>query len=149
MATTFDAQRGIIIYETVQEFYADRGGEHSPECDYGVWNKDDMLLFSAGPHRVRPQDIGGGLVTFSAASGNRLRVSVVQESGDVYAAEAHGKRVALLGNVGLSEPNWGEKSFSDRSEVYERADKVFEGWATDDDRSLGRPVSWFVERLAS
>ena len=149
MAQIFDSKRGIIIYESVNEFYAERGGAYSPESQHGVWNKDDMLLFSSGPHQVSPTEVLGGMaVSFSAASANRVRVSVVQETGDVYAAEQPGPRVALLGNVGIAEPDWQEHPVAQRSAVFERADEILNGYATDEDGTLGRPLSWYVEMLA-
>ena len=144
----FDASLGILIYETVGNFYDERGGRTSGECDFGVWNKDDMMLFATPPKGIRARVAEGLGMVVSAGHNKRLRVSVVEETGDVYAfEEGVNARAALLGNVGLSDPDWRSRPFKERSPVYARADEIFDGYATDSDGSLGRPVSWFVERL--
>ena len=141
-------------YPTVDAFYEDRGGGFSGECDFGVWNYDNCGLFSGRVDtdiEVEATEPGGEEVFVVRASGNsRLTVSVVDDTGDVYAVQ-HGigeGRVVLLGNLGIkSPPGRQRESISDIGPTYELAERVFAGWAMAEDGSFGRGISWFIERL--
>lgn len=141
-------------YPSIDAFYEDRGGRFSGESDFGVWNYDDCGLFSG---RVDPDieteaaELGGEEVFVVRASRNsRMTVSVVDDTGDVYAVQ-HGigeGRVVLLGNLGVkSPPGRQRKNISDIGPTYELAERVFAGWAMSEDGSFGRGISWFIERL--
>lgn len=93
-------------YASIREFDADRGGERSGESDYGCWHYDAYGQF--GP--VLGNEVGnetlqvgdGEFIVINAGRNKRIRVSVVDETGDVYALQfGNGvERVALLGNLG-------------------------------------------------
>ena len=87
------------IYPTLAAFYADRGGEFSPEVDFGVHNR----------HPYEPY--------------NRYRVSVVAATGDVYAIGLHWPATVFL--LGWVRP--AANPFD--SDAYADADRRFEGWA--------------------
>ena len=149
MNEIFDADLGILLFEAMHQFYHVRGGGNSPESDFGVRNRDDMMLFSTGPKNVLHALFQGVGVFISSAQNRRVRVSVVAETGDVYAFEEQDPcRVALLGNLGVSDRQWRERDIRERNPVFERADEAFTGWATDEDDSPSQRVSWFVERLS-
>ena len=134
-------------YATRDDFYEDRGGRWSVERGFGVMNKDDLDLFDA-PMRLAPWQI---------------TVRVVDETGDVYASCLLTKSVALLGTLGVINPqatksaallgplgviNPQAREPSDSRELgptYQLAEQVFEGHAEGD--TPGRPLSWFVERI--
>ena len=40
-------------WDTIKDFYAERGGEFSGEQDMGVWHWDDMQMFDY-PRRISP-----------------------------------------------------------------------------------------------
>ncbi len=143
----FDKDRGIVLYESMHEFYCDRGGRMSGECDYGVWHYGDMMLFTTAPRAVSGVPMGEFGTVYSAERSRRVKVSVVAETGDVYAFELSGHRAALIGNVGLADKQWGTRPIRERSPVYERADVVLPNWA-DMSGGLGQELSWFVNRLA-
>ena len=71
----------------------------------------------------------------NAASADRYTVSVVKDTGDVYAWWTDEDAVALLGNVGGGEGCYG------------RADELLDGWSGEPGGSLGRHMSWFADRL--
>lgn len=147
-------ERNYRHYASVGAFYEDRGGKFSGESDFGVWNYDDCGLFSAGADsgiEVEKMEVGGEeAFVVSATRNSRIRVSVVEDTGDVYAIR-HGLgegRIVLLGNLGVkSPPARQRRSISDLGPTYELAERLFEGWATDEDGGLGRGISWFMERL--
>lgn len=141
----------IIHYANIEQFYRHRGGERSGERDFGVWHIDDCGLFSPRanwplePETIR---IGDEAVTvLSADSGSRIRVSVVDQTGDVYGIQSglgEGK-VALIGNVGLTNPDYNRPGTDSLGPVYRRAEDILAGWA--DNEGLGRGISWFINRL--
>ena len=144
----FDASLGILIFESLKDFYEDRGGRISGESDFGAWNKDDMMVFSMPEKSIGDRVLAGVGIIVSAAQNRPLRVSVVAETGDVYAFEERlPSRVALLGNLGIKDEGWRSGGLGGKSAVYEKAELAFEGWAMDSDGSFGRPLSWFVKRL--
>ena len=120
------------LYATVDDFYEDRGGRHSDEADYGVSNYDDLGLFRVG-----------NVVSYPV-----VRVSVVEETGDVYARSLSGEfGVALLGNLGIGNPTATKyRSLSESGPVYTVADECFAEWESNPDGG-GRPLSWFLERI--
>ena len=140
-------------YASTREFYADRGGRFSGESDFGCWHYDDCGLF--GPvldGDVESETIRVGddeFIVLNAGGNNRIRVSVVDETGDVYALRfgIGEERVALLGNLGVKNPH-GEKGYDirDRGPVYDLAEEIFDSWATSG-AGLGQKISWFIERL--
>ena len=149
MSEMFDADLDILLFEAMHEFYHERDGETSPESDFGVWNRDDMMLFSTGFTNVLGSPIHGRRAFISSAENGLVRVSVVAETGNVYAFEEREPcRAALLGNLGSGDRQWRERDIRERSPVFDRADEVFTGWATDEEGRLGRGVSWFVERMS-
>ncbi len=139
-------------YATIDEFYDDRGGRYSGECDFGVWHWDDCGIFSGGTTDEidveRTRFAGQDLLMLRAARNSRIRVSVVDETGDVYAIRSGlgEDRVVLLGNLGVTN-SWksGRGDRRDIGPVYERAEQLFEGWAHA--KGLGRGLSWFIERI--
>ena len=143
----FDKDKGIVLYESMNEFYNDRGGRRSGECDYGVWHRDDMMLFATAPRTLSGVAMGEFGTVYSAEHNKMVRVSVVAETGDVYAFELSGQRAALIGNVGLADEQWDTRPIQERSPVYERTDEVLANWA-DLTGGLGQELSWFVNRLA-
>ena len=142
----------ITLFSSIDEFYNKQGGRLSGECDFGVWNFDDIELFSPRtdwPIEQETIEIGDEDVTVMRADRNsRITVSVVDETGDVYAIQ-HGigeGRVALIGNVGVTNPNF-QKFSRDRGPVYDRAEELLDGWAETPGAGLGRGISWFINRL--
>jgi hypothetical protein len=80
-------------FDTIDEFYDRRGGRYSGESDFGVHWHD------------------------SGRSWPRYRVSVVRDTGDIYAIDqAHGK-VELLGTV------------PPRPDPYAAAEEQLDGWS--------------------
>ena len=127
------------LYENRKAFYAERGGEFSGEADYGVWHIDDLGIEGRRRASVRGADarVGGEeAVLYSASASGRYTVSVVKDTGDVYARRTGEGRLALLANIGGG------------AECYRLADELLDGWAGGGDEPLGKPLSWFVGRLA-
>ena len=141
-------------YPSIDAFYEDRGSRFSGESDFGAWNYDDCNLFSGRVDtdiETEAAELGGEEVFVVRASGNsRMTVSVVDDTGDVYAVQ-HGigeGRVVLLGSLGVkSPPGRRRESISDIGPTYELEERVFAGWAMSEDGSVGRGISWFIERL--
>ncbi len=73
-------------------------------------------------------------------------VAVVAETGDVYALRFKTGEVALLGDVDITDPERGLNNSRERSPVYIHAYTLI-GDYTQESGPLGRPLSWFVERL--
>lgn len=108
-------------YPSKEAFYADRGGATSPESYYGVNN------------------------TFEFSRIQRYRVSVVAETGDVYAEAVYPpNQVYLLGTIELTK-NGAENYPTIYPEAFQIADNLFANWA--DATSLGKTLYWFEERL--
>ena len=121
--STGTASQAVIEFPDLDSFYAARGGERSTEYDYGCHNVYDLGVNPVVP-RVRPDHI-------------RYRVSYVGETGDFYAAALVGYRygdVILLGSLGAGH-------------VEKDVHAHFADWA--EGEGLGRPLSWFVERVAT
>ena len=93
-------------FESIAAFYEMRGGEWSGESDFGVHWTDG---------RDWP----------------RHRVSVVEETGDVYAINSSTGEVELLGNVG-------------HMDAYRHAENVLFGWSDPEITEL----DWARGRLA-
>ena len=84
-------------------------------------------------------------LAYTATGSDRVRVSVVAETGDVYAMRFKTGEVALLGNVGITDPERGLSNSRERSPVYIQADTLV-GDYTQESGPLGRPLSWFAEQ---
>lgn len=110
-----------ITYDSLDAFYAARGGAFSGEADYGSWWLDE-----AQPLR-----------------GPRYRVSVVHDTGDVYAINFWSQTIELLATLTPHEcrPN-GLKHAA--TCAYTRADQLLDGWAAE---TASKPLSWVRERL--
>ena len=119
-----------------------------------MWHWDDIGLFSARTEWPLEQDVferdEETLTVTRADRNSRIRVSVVDETGDVYATQSGiGEgRVALIGNVGVANPDFRTPS-RDRGPVYDRAEELLDGWASTPDGRLGRGISWFINRLTN
>ena len=138
----------------LKTFYTDRGGEFSGEQDMGVWHWDDIQIFNY-PRRISPdrqpatvEVADESYLAYTATGSDRVRVSVVAETGDVYAMRFKTGEVALLGNVGITDPERGLSNSRERSPVYIHADTLI-GDYTQESGPLGRPLSWFVNRLGA
>lgn len=144
----------IKHYRSDEEFYADRGGACSGESDFGMWHHDDIGLFSTPVEmaiRGETMQIGDDeFMVIVAARNNRIRVSVVDETGDVYAVQygIGDGRACLLGNLGVKTPRTRKReNIRDIGPTYEKAESVFEGWASGEDGKPGKGMSWFINRL--
>ncbi len=144
----------IKHYRSDEEFYADRGGARSGESDFGMWHHDDIGLFSTpGDMAIRGETVqvsDDEFIVISAARNNRIRVSVVDETGDVYAVQygIGNGRACLLGNLGVKTPRARKReSIRDIGPTYEKAESAFEGWARSEDGKPCKGMSWFIERL--
>lgn len=76
------------FYENRKAFYAERCGEFSGEADYGAWRIDDIGIERRRRPTVHGADvqIGGEEATpYSSSASGRYTVSVVKDTGDVYA----------------------------------------------------------------
>ena len=122
--STGTATGAIVEYPDMEGFYADRGGKGSIEYDYGFYNVDDLGVNPVDP-RPQPSEL-------------RYQVSYVGETGDFYAAALTGGftkgRVLLLGSLGAGL-------------VEKDVHAHLEDWA--EGEGLGRPLSWFVVRIAT
>ena len=141
-------------WDTIKDFYTDRGGEFSGEQDMGVWHWDDIQIFNY-PRRISPdrqpatvEVADESYLAYTATGSDRVCVSVVAETGDVYALRFKTGEVALLGNVGITDPERGLSNSRERSPVYIHADTLI-GDYTQESGPLGRPLSWFANRLGT
>ena len=129
---------GVRVYRSwpnLQAFYEERAGQFSGESDFGVHNW-------ANSARDRESYF------------DKWRVSVVADTGDVYAFDYNSKEVLLLGSVVPTDADsataerinnrW--RSEFPHPTTYCAADRLFKGWAEND--SPGRPLHWFAERIA-
>lgn len=124
------AARTYRNWPNLQAFYDERGGECSGESDFGVHN---------WANAARDRE----------SSFDKWRVSVVADTGDVYAFDYNGKEVLLLGTVVPMDADsataerinarWSHDS-SNYPAMYCAADRLLEGWAGRE--SLGRPLHW-------
>lgn len=108
-------------YASVQNLYKERGGHFSQEKEYGVNNLD------AGYSRIQ-----------------RYQVSVVADTGDVYAKAIYFPyHVYLLGTIpGADDPFNRPANFTPT--VYNEADLIFDGWETP---APGQTLDWFYHQL--
>ena len=104
-------------YPDIQSFYAARGGALSGECDFGVQWRDQV----AWPH---------------------YRVSVVHDTGDIYAIKLAGDgSIELLGTlVHDCELAPGSLSHADDC-AYTLAETAFAGWPE------ANELDWLRERI--
>ena len=123
----------VAVYANIDEFYEDRGGRFSAECDFGVHNRNDIDW-----DHDAPTDDDRGRVVFRPASPSLVRVTVVEDTGDVYTTPAgHSEAVARLGTMDLSGA----------ADPYVECNRVFEGYSRG--KSLGKNLSWYMERLGA
>ena len=144
----------MLLWDTVRDFYVERGGEFSGEQDMGVWHWDDIQIFDF-PRRISPDRQPATVevadetyLAYTATRSDRARVSVVAETGDVYAMRFKTGEVALLGNGGITDLERGLSNSRERSPVYIQADALTEDY-TQESGLLGRPLSWFFNRLSA
>ena len=149
-----DKDNDMHRWNTIKDFYAERGGEFSGEQDMGVWHWDDIEIFDY-PIRISPDRQPAAVevadesyLAFTATGSDRVHVAVVAETGDVYALRFKTEEVALLGNVGITDPERGLSNSRERSPVYIQADALIRDY-TQESGPLGRPLSWFVNRLGA
>ena len=122
---------GYPRWPTIQAFYDERVGERSGESHFGFHNWANPLAYRA-------------------TSNDRWRVSVVDDTGDVYAFKEPGEPVMLLGTLLVTDADHECARRGHRIShpaTYCAADRLFEGWVSRG--GLGRPLHWFAERLAS
>ena len=109
-------------FKNIASFYAIRGGAKSIEYDFGGchrWGQNQTEVY---------------------------RVSVVAETGDVYAEAQYGRRVILIGTFG---PPPLPKNLTDTRHldwVSNMADKAFAEWESLY-LGVGRTLTWFEERM--
>ena len=108
-------------YASVQDLYKDRGGHFSQEKDYGVNNID---VYDSPVHRYQ--------------------VSVVADTGDIYAKAIYFPYHAyLLGQIpGADDPL--TRPSNSIPPVYNEADLIFDGWQS---QSPGQTLEWFYQQL--
>lgn len=108
-------------FNSIEDFYQERGGIFSQEKDYGVNNAD------ADPSRIQ-----------------RYQVSVVADTGDVYAHQIYYPRRAYrLGQIpGADYPL--NRAPSAVPPVYNEADRIFAGW---NESAAGQSLEWFYRKL--
>ena len=92
----------MMIYPNAEEFYNARGGVGSDELDFGVWWK--------------------GVVPFP-----RYRLSVVHNTGDLYAIDQSRYEVELLATFGPPKAACNARNHSNCG--WERAETILKGWA--------------------
>ena len=124
---------GYRRWPTMQAFYDERGGKRSGEGFFGVH------------HWANP-------LAYRATSNDRWGVSVVDDTGDVYAFKEPGEPVMLLGTILVTDADHecarrGHRISMSQPAIFCAADRLFEGWAGSG--GLRRPLHWFAERLAS
>ncbi len=110
----------VMKFATIHDFYDARGGERSDESDFGAWWTDEGELRPRGP---------------------RYRVSVVHQTGDVYAVNHWTGVIELLGSVGPTDCPDGMDHDADCP--YALVEASLKGWADE-----GRELEWARERLA-
>ena len=131
------------VYANKDGFYTERGGRWSGELDYGVWHVDDIGVDAATRSRRAVSrhsvTLGGHPAAMISASGSgRYTVSLVEDTGDVYAWRDDDTPLALIANL----PGTPESR-------RDTAEKLLSGWAKIcPGRGMGKPLSWFVGRLA-
>ena len=140
-------------YANIEEFYEDRGGKRSGERDFGVWHIDDCGLFSGRTDWSLEAELihidSDVVARLDTNRNNRIRVSVVDQTGDIYATQLGiGEwRVALIGNVGITNPDYNNPTPADDDigPVYCVAEEILSDWAGNE--GLGRGISWFINRI--
>ena len=107
------------VYNSMETYHRRRGGRNSPETDYGCRNTDDL-----------------GLV--ATIDENSVRVSLVEDTGDIYAInedEHELSRVALLGQAADNDG----RPMSEKI-----VNSIFQDWAQG---PASRPLSWFIRQI--
>ena len=134
MMALIDRTGGYRSWPSVTQFYEERGGRFSGQYHLGDGNWSD-----SGQDRFTPLD--------------QWMVSLVADTADLYAVDLHGGEALLLGTLTPTEDDreeaartgmslWGAPTYP---AVYAAADRVFDDYGSD---GLGKPLSWFAERLA-
>lgn len=112
-------------FPIIAAFYAARGGERSGESDFGVW--------WTGEKRGMP------------STWPRYRVSVVHDTGDLYAVDLHGGAVELLAS-GLGMAGCHGILKHDATCCYQIADRLLAGWV--DHIHEANSLQWIRDALA-
>lgn len=112
------------VFASVADFYRERGGETSGECDFGVWW-----------YTPRPFE--------TSHHGPYYRVSVVHDTGDIYALNQWDHRVELLTTLPAIVQVCDRINHHLSDCPYKQAENYLEGWA----EGASKPLSWARERL--
>lgn len=109
-------------YATMKDLFEERGGEFSGECDFGVWWYHDPARVGRGPY---------------------YRVSVIHDTGDVYAFNQWTHQIELLCTLlnDCDEPEG--KLRHGPGCAYSRAEQMFAGWS----EGGSKPLAWIRERI--
>lgn len=116
--------RKHTVYPRIEHLYEARAGAGSGESDYGFHNTDDLGILVGLPTVLPPKD-------------DQIRVSYIEDTGDVYAAHPFNGTVALLGSI----VNKDGTPYS-----FDQASTLFENWEYGEP---GHPLSWFTARIES
>jgi hypothetical protein len=114
-----------LRFDSLDAFYARRGGRHSGEADYGVfWHR--------------------GYTTYP-----NFRVSVVHDTGDVYALNLTTNAVEVLGTLDHVNLCANLRNGAHDAELcaYPIAERLFEGWT--DHIHESNSLAWIRARLAA
>jgi hypothetical protein len=113
-----------IYHPSIEAFYAERGGERSGESDFGVMWTEERKRFPA------------------------FRVSVVHDTGDVYAINMSVGEVELLATLEHTKLCANLRNFAHDAELcaYAHAERALDGWAETIHREGS--IEWVRERLA-
>ena len=138
MAAWVQKELMTLIYKGLREFYDARGGTFSEESEYGGHHWIDRIGGPLSPVVVIPGfTVIDGKVEFIVRPA-AMRVGFVHDTGDLYAVlqgktlEEEDGPVLLLGTV-AGEPD--------------EVDSFMGDWK--DSEHLGRPLSWFTDRIAA
>lgn len=120
------------IYPTLMDFYGVRGGQESPQLNFGVFN----FLEDPAGH-------------FDGLPASMWAVNVVADTGDVYAAHPFAPQVILLGKCTVHRFLDGEAVITQQEVFYPElgldVEQRFTGWAYGE--AGGQSLAWFAERL--
>jgi hypothetical protein len=114
-----------IYYPSIEDFYAVRGGERSGESDFGVMWTEDRKRFPV------------------------FRVSVVHDTGDVYAINMSVGEVELLGTLEHTKLCANLANLAHDAELcaYAHAERALNEWADTIHREGS--LEWVRERLGA
>ena len=114
----------LQTFPSAAAFYKVRGGERSGECDFGCQWQDDLATLPDS------YVVAQGKTYLGSGRHDSCRVSVVEDTGDVYALRPDGV-VILFGKVrGVRCTYHGDRRDCDNPDacVYSAADIVLAGW---------------------